>query len=156
MAINHRYNATLRNLEYRLRAFRDYLPSMLCEIIMDNEKYIVDTIRNTQLYRRGINGRGIKIMDYAPYAPRTIQAKRRKGQPTTRVTLRDTGAFHGSMFLVVDDEGFYVTSDSKLTPILTKKYGDTIFRLTNENFTRIVRQKLRRELVRRIRQTVAG
>lgn len=156
MAINHRYNATFRNLEYRLRAFRDYLPSMLGEIIMDNEKYIVDTIRNTQLYRRGINGRGIKIMDYAPYAPRTIQAKRRKGQPTTRVTLRDTGTFHGSMFLVVDDEGFYVTSDSKLTPILTKKYGDTIFRLTNENFTRIVRQKLRRELVRRIRQTVAG
>lgn len=156
MAINHRYNATLRNLEYRLRAFRDYLPSMLGEIIMDNEKAIVDTIRNTQLYRRGINGRGIKIMSYAPYKPRTIKAKIRKGQPYTRVTLRDSGEFHKSMFLVVDDDGFYITSDSKLTPILTKKYGDTIFRLTDENFTKIIRQKIRRELVKRIQKTVAG
>lgn len=156
MAINHRYNATLRNLEYRLRAFRDYLPSMLGEIIMDNEKAIVDTIRNTQLYRRGINGRGIKIMSYAPYKPRTIKAKIRKGQPYTRVTLRDSGEFHKSMFLVVDDDGFYITSDSKLTPILTKKYGDTIFRLTDENFTKIIRQKIRRELVKRIQKTVTG
>ena len=156
MAINHRYNATLRNLEYRLRAFRDYLPSMLGEIIMDNEEAIVNTIRNTQLYRRGINGRGVKIMSYAPYKPRTIKAKIRKGQPYTRVTLRDSGEFHKSMFLVVDDDGFYITSDSKLTPILTKKYGDTIFRLTDENLTKIIRQKIRRELVKRIQKTVAG
>lgn len=156
MAINQRYNATLRNLEYRLRAFRDYLPQMLGEIIMDNEKAIVDTIRNTQLYRRGINGRGVKIMSYAPYRPRTIKAKLRKGQPTTRVTLRDTGKFHKSMFLVVDDDGFYVTSDSELTPILISKYGDNIFRLTDENFTKIVRQKLRTELVKRIRKTIKG
>ena len=156
MAINHRYNATLRNLEYRLRVFRDYLPSMLGEIIMDNEEAIVNTVRNTQLYRRGINGRGVKIMSYAPYKPRTIKAKIRKGQPYTRVTLRDSGEFHKSMFLVVDDDGFYITSDNKLTPILTKKYGDTIFRLTDDNFTKIIRQKIRRELVKRIQKTITG
>ena len=156
MAINHRYNAALRNLEYRLRAFRDYLPSMLSEIIMDNEEAIVNTVRNTQLYRRGINGRGVKIMSYAPYKPRTIKAKIRKGQPYTRVTLRDSGEFHKSMFLVVDDDGFYITSDNKLTPILTKKYGDAIFRLTDDNFTKIIRQKIRRELVKRIQKTITG
>lgn len=156
MAINQRYNATFKNLEYRLRAFRDYLPQMLGDIIMDNEKAIVDMVRNTQLYRRGINGRGVKIMSYAPYKPRTIRAKLRKGQPTTRVTLRDTGKFHESMFLVVDDEGFYITSDSNITPILINKYGDTIFRLTDENLTKIVRQKIRTELVKRIRKIIKG
>ena len=91
-----RYNATLRNLEYRLRAFKDSLPMLLEDIVRDKEDVIVSAIADDQLYRRGINGRGEKIMDYMPYAPKTIQNKKRKGQPTTRVTLRDTGAFHES------------------------------------------------------------
>lgn len=109
-----RYNATLRNLEYRLRAFKDNLPMYLEDIIRDKEDVIVSAIADDQLYRRGINGRGEKIMSYMPYTAKTIQNKKRKGQPTTRVTLRDTGAFHKSMFVVFDSEGFYITaSDEK-------------------------------------------
>lgn len=153
MPIN-RYNATIRNLEYRLRAFRDSLPNLLEDAVRSQEAVIVSAIANDQLYRRGINGRGKKIMDYAPYKPRTIQAKKRKGQPTTRVTLRDTGEFHKSMFLVFDEEGFYVTSDNRKTPFLIKKYGDSIFRLTDKNFTRIVRVHIRREIERKLRQAI--
>lgn len=148
-----RYSATLRNLEYRLRAFRDSLPLLLESIIRDKEDVIVSAITNSQLYRRGINGRGIKIMDYAPYAQRTIYNKKRKGQPVTRVTLRDTGAFHKSMFMVLDSEGFYVTTNSNITPFIVKKYGEEIFRLTDENLTRIVRSHIRKELVRRLKQS---
>lgn len=153
MPIN-RYNATIRNLEYRLRAFRDSIPNLLEDAVRSQEAVIVSAIANDQLYRRGINGRGKKIMDYAPYRPRTIQAKKRKGQPTTRVTLRDTGEFHKSMFLVFDEEGFYVTSDNRKTPFLIKKYGDPIFRLTDKNFTRIVRVHIRREIERKLRQAI--
>lgn len=147
-----RYNATLRNLEYRLRAFKDSLPMMLEDIINDKEDVIVSAIANDQLYRRGINGRGEKIMDYMPYTARTIQNKKKKGQPTTRVTLRDTGAFHKSMFVVFDSEGFYVTASDEKTQDLIEKYGDEIFRLTNKNFTRIVRSHVRKELIKRLKK----
>lgn len=149
-----KYNATLRNLEYRLRAFKDSLPELLEDIVRDKEDVIVSAIADDQLYRRGINGRGEKIMDYEPYKPRTIQIKKKKGQPTTRVTLRDTGDFHNSMYVVFDAEGFYVTASDEKTPELIAKYGEEIFRLTDKNFTRIVRSHIRKELVKRLKQTI--
>lgn len=149
-----RYNATLRNLEYRLRAFKDSLPDLLEDIIRDKEDVIVSAIADDQLYRRGINGRGEKIMDYMPYTPRTIKNKKRKGQPTTRVTLRDTGAFHESMYVVFDSEGFYITASDEKTQDLVEKYGEEIFRLTDKNFTRIIRSHVRKELVKRLKKAI--
>lgn len=153
MAIK-RYNATLRNLEYRLRIFKDSLPTLLEDIVRSKEDVIVSAIADDQLYRRGINGRGEKIMDYAPYAARTIENKKRKGQPTTRVTLRDTGDFHKSMHVIFDSEGFYVTSDDEKAKYLVKKYGGEIYRLTDKNFTRIIRSHIRKELVKRLKQAI--
>lgn len=149
-----RYNATLRNLEYRLRIFKDSLPTLLEDIVRSKEDVIVSAIADDQLYRRGINGRGEKIMDYAPYAARTIENKKRKGQPTTRVTLRDTGDFHKSMHVIFDSEGFYVTSDDEKAKYLVKKYGGEIYKLTDKNFTRIARSHIRKELVKRLKQAI--
>ena len=153
MAIK-RYNATLRNLEYRLRAFKDSLPMLLEDVVRSKEDVIVSAIANDQLYRRGINGKGERIMDYMPYTAKTIKNKRKKGQPTTRVTLRDTGAFHESMFVVFDSEGFYITASDEKTQDLVEKYGKEIFRLTNKNFTRIVRSHIRKELTKRLKRTI--
>lgn len=149
-----RYNATLRNLEYRLRAFKDSLPMLLEDIVRDKEDVIVSAIADDQLYRRGINGKGKKIMDYMPYTASTIKNKKRKGQPTTRVTLRDTGAFHESMYVVFDSEGFYITASDEKTQSLVEKYGEEIFRLTDKNFTRIIRSHIRKELVKRLKQAI--
>lgn len=149
-----RYNASLRNLEYRLRAFKDDLPRVLEDAVRAKEEVIVSAIADDQLYRRGIDGRGVKIMSYAPYTKATIKIKNKKRQPTTRVTLRDTGAFHKSMFLVFDSEGFYVTSSDNKTQKLVSKYGETIFRLTNSNFNRILRVHVRREIVKRLKKAI--
>ena len=149
-----RYNASLRNLEYRLRAFKDSLPMLLEDIVRDKEDVIVSAIADDQLYRRGINGKGEKIMDYMPYTTTTVRIKKKKGQPTTRVTLRDTGDFHNSMFVVFDAEGFYVTASDDKTPELIEKYGDEIFRLTDKNLTRIIRSHIRKELVKRLKQAI--
>ncbi len=153
MAIK-RYNATIRNLEYRLRSFRDSLPMTLEDAVRAKEDVIVSAIADDQLYRRGINGRGEKIMDYMPYTATTIQIKKRKGQPHTRVTLRDTGAFHESMHVVFDSEGFYITASDEKTKGLVEKYGEAIFRLTDKNFTRIVRSHIRKEIVKRLKRAI--
>lgn len=147
-----KYNTTLRNLEYRLRRFKNELPYLLEDIIRDKEDVIVSAIADDQLYRRGITGTGEKIMSYAPYKPSTIKSKKKKGQPTTRVTLRDTGSFHKSMFLVFEPDGFYVSSTDSKTQALVEKYGPEIFRLTDKNLTRIIRSHVRKELVKRIKQ----
>ena len=52
-----------------------------------------------QLYKRGVDVHGNKLRSiYARfgkfYADRTIQIKNEKGQPTDRVTMRDTGAMY--------------------------------------------------------------
>lgn len=147
------YNASIRNLTYRLRVFRDSLPTYLERVIRDNEDAIVSAVRN-QLYQRGINGRGEKIMDYAPYKLRTIANKRKKGQPTTRVTLKDTGDFYAGMYVVTDSEGFYVTSSDGKRDDLVVKYGATIFRLTDDNLTRIIRVRIRRDLQKQLRRVL--
>lgn len=149
------FNASMRNVVHRLRAFQDELPNHLRNIIDSKDSVIVSAIADDQLFRRGINGRGEKIMDYAPYTERTIQMKRRKGQPATRVTLKDTGSFHLLMVVICTDEGFYVTSGDRKTQELVEKYGEEIFRLTDANFTRIIRSHVRKELVKRLKKAVA-
>ena len=151
MAIK-KYNTSLRNLEARLRAFKEHIPSMLEDVVRNNEDAIVSCIRDDQLYRRGVNGRDIKIRSYAPYAESTIKRKKKKGQPTTRVTLRDEGEFHAQMHLVFEPDGFYITSDNEVTPFLKKRYGDEIFRLTDKNLTRLLQSRIRKEFVKRIKQ----
>lgn len=148
------FNATLKNIAYRLRAFEDDLPRLLEDIIRDKEDVIVSAVADDQLFRRGVNGRGEKIMDYAPYTESTKAIKRLKGQPTTRVTLRDTGSFHAYMRVEFTPDGFYVTSDDLKTDDLVEKYGPEIFRLTDKNLTRILRSHVRKELVRRLKREI--
>lgn len=145
---NYYYQGTLRNLKYRLRKFRDYIDEYLEDYLnyRSTKEVVTNIVANRQLYRRGINGRGQKIMDYAPYSPKTIANKKRKGQPYKRVTLRDTGAFHDAFKVVVTKEGFYVTSDDWKTEALTKKYGNEIFRLTNDNFNSFLKRQIRKAL----------
>ena len=127
---------------------------MLEDIVRDKEDVIVSAIADDQLYRRGVNGRDEKIMDYMPYKASTIRIKKRKGQPTTRVTLRDTKAFHDAMFVVFDSDGFYITSSDGKTQELVDKYGEEIFRLTDKNFNRIIRSHVRKELIKRIKRAI--
>lgn len=151
MAIK-KYNTSLRNLEARLRIFKEHIPTMLKEIVQDNEDAIVSYIRNDQLYRRGVNGQDVKIWSYAPYAVSTLKKKKKKGQPTTRVTLKDEGDFHAKMHLVFEPDGFYITSEDEVTPFLRKRYGDEIFRLTDKNLTKLLQSRIRKEFIRRIKQ----
>lgn len=146
------YNTSLRNLQYRLRRFKDDLNKHLEDIILSKEEEIINIVTQEQLFKEGINGKGIKIMDYQPYRPSTIKAKIRKGQPTNRVTLRDTGEFYKSMFLVFEPDGFYITSSDDKTKYLIKKYGEEIFRITDSNLTKLLREHIRKELVNRIKK----
>lgn len=107
-------------------------------IILDNEAYIIDMNAQEQLYERGINRLGVKISDYAPYAPLTIEIKKAKGQPTNRVTLRDEGDFESSFYIEAGDTQFEIRASDPKTEELIKKYGRQILGLTDENLEELI------------------
>jgi len=146
------YNASIRNLVYRLRKFKDILSDELKDEIMKHEDVIVQMVARDQLYEQGIEGKGISIMSYQPYAIRTIKYKQRKGQPYDRVTLKDTGEFYNSLHVEFDNEGFYVTSTDDKAKYLLERYGRTIFRLTNENFSELLANYIKPSLKEKLKE----
>ena len=97
-----------------------------------HEKEVVELNTEKQLFERGENALGVSMKTYAPYKPVTIQIKMDKGQPTDRVTLRDTQAFHKSFFIYPDNKAVWFKARDKKSQKLYDKYGE-IFGLTVEN-----------------------
>ncbi len=64
-----------------------------------------------------------------PYKSVTRRIKRAKGQPTDRVTLKDTGDFYDGIIADVGLYTFRLTSDDAKTFKLEGKYGSKIFGL---------------------------
>ena len=149
------FNASLRNLAYRLRKFKDIIDEELKNEILKNKDVICDMIRS-QLYDLGIEGRGISIASYQPYSTSTIKKKIKKGQPTNRVTLRDTGEFYRHFYIVFDADGFYIDSDDKKTKSLVEKYGRTIFRLTDANFSILLNNYIKPSLKQKMEEQING
>lgn len=145
------YNTSLKNLVHRLRKLKEILNEELTDEIMANEDIIIEMIHD-QLYS-GLDGYTRSI--HPPYAPRTIKRKLRKGQPTDRVTLRDTGEFYKSLHVAYDGDGFYIASnDRELSDILKARYGEPILRLSNENLTFLLRTFIRPSLKEKLKNRI--
>ncbi len=67
------------------------------------------------------------------YSDVTIFLKDQKGQPSDRVTLRDTGAFWNSIKVDVNSDSYTVGATDSKTSKLVKKYGEKIFGLSKES-----------------------
>ena len=126
------------------------------QIIWNNDAYIVDMNAEDQLFEQGINRLGVDIMDYAPYSPLTIAIKEEKGQPTNRVTLRDTGDFEASFFLDVGDKQFEIKASDFKTEDLIKKYGRQILGLTDENIAALIWQYIYPDLLTKAKAVLYG
>lgn len=154
MATQRYFNTSIRNLTYRLRRFKEILNDELRDEILENADAIIEMIAQNQLYEHGIEGRGVSIMSYHPYAPRTIIKKQKKGQPYDRVTLRDTGEFHASLRVESDENGFYIVSSDEKAEYLLKRYGTTIFRLTDENLKELLYNYIRPSLAEKLKSKI--
>lgn len=153
MAIRY-FNLSIRNLAWRLRKFDDILGEFLVQEIKNHSDEIVNLITQNQLYEKGINGNKVEIASYAPYKPSTIAYKSKKGQPTNRVTLKDTGKWYGSLEIAFDVDGFFITSatDNIKSGYLKRKYGDRILRLTNENLNYVLNEYIRPKLKEHLKE----
>lgn len=89
---------------------------------------------------------------YPPYAPLTIAIKRMKGQPTDRVTLKDTGSFYAGKFVIVTTDSVLSGSRDEKDKALREKYGEDIHGLGGEFKAGYVNNALRPAFRERILQ----
>jgi len=144
------------DLETKIQALQDWQRDAERHVIDEArqfERYILRSNTEEQLYRRGQDSQGNEL--FPPYTPFTIQVKQAKGQPTDRVTLYDTGRFHGSFFIDWKDTEFEIYARDPLTPKLAGKYGPDIFGL-DDNSQQDLIDNLRPALADNLRKAIAA
>lgn len=87
------------------------------------------------------------------YRPRTIQIKKKKGQPTDRVTLKDTGDFHKAVFLDVRQDTLVLDSADSKAQKLIDKYDPGIFGLDKTSRVEL-KPTLQVEMVRQVKTQI--
>lgn len=113
----------------KLEDYRDNIYSYLEAATIEAEDTIID-MNISQLYDSGEKRDGTKITP--AYAPETVAIKKKKGQPTNRVTLRDTFDWQASFWVQFYPDGFEIKASDWKTERLTQKYGDEILGLQDE------------------------
>lgn len=130
-----------------VRKFETLSPELLVFNALNNnpqiQEKILDLVRINQLFLRGIDGDGVDLNSLTEsgfgYSQTTIANKRRKGQPTNRVTLFDAGRFYASFRLILTQSNFHIEANAqKGDSNLFDDFGTAIVDLTDESIDRIV------------------
>ena len=130
-------NDRIKGLIKQLRKVdSSFISLQIRRIVKENQKYIINLNVNDQLFDRGIYNDGTKLP--LPYAPKTIIDKTKKGQPTDKITLRDTGSFHSKFYIIYEKNQFSLWSRDGKTETLVKDWGEEIFGLTDENIETVI------------------
>lgn len=122
------------------------------KIVRDNDNILIDMNAQDQLYAKGVNRLGVRIDEYQPYRPLTIQVKIEKRQPYDRVTLKDTGEFYDSFYVETAEDRFYIKASDEKTNWLIKKYGSEIFGLTNDSLAEFINDYVKDEAYNRVKE----
>ena len=117
------------------------------------KKLILDLNRIDQLFEQGINAKGVSLGEYAIttiLGTAKFKGKIEKGQPTDRVTLKDTGEFYESFDIDFNNDGFEIIATDK--EFLLDKYKG-ILGLTTDNLEEAI-QYIRGYIVSEIKKEV--
>jgi hypothetical protein len=100
-------------LDYKKQIERINIYDLLDECFKENQvQNEVIRLNQEQLYS-GIDAQGkiIHTIGGNPYRLKTIHVKRKKGQKTNVVTLRDTGEFYNTFRVNITNNGYEVIAD---------------------------------------------
>lgn len=84
---------------------------------------------NVEQMEQGIKADGDRIIP--PYKPSTVSRKKKMGQPTDRVTLKDTGDFHNSVRVKRFPKMYELVAQDWKSEQLQEKYTHSILGLTD-------------------------
>lgn len=138
--------ASLLQIKQRFESLS--LEQVAADVMEENSQLLAD-VQAEQMFK-GIERSGELINP--PYARRTVVIKREKGQPSDRVTLRDTGDFYQGLYVRVEGATLSFGSDDEKTQDLQDKYGD-IFGLSSTFKSEFIRDTLKPAFRKKIRET---
>jgi hypothetical protein len=124
---------SLKKMNNIIDGLETLLSSKMEDIVLaasDEQGALMAELNREQL-TAGIRSDGSKITP--PYAPATVAIKKKKGQPTDRVTLQDKKDFVNAIKVRRLNKVQYIQSTDPKNPDLKKKYGNEIEGLTDEN-----------------------
>jgi hypothetical protein len=130
----------------------DNIVSNLQKIKVDKDKIVLDIIEINEVFTidlnrkqlmSGIDGKGNEIVP--EYSDFTFDVKIRVGQPADRVTLKDTGDFHASIFIDYGTKYIYFDAKDSKTNDLIEKYGGSILGLTDKSID-LLKNKIKSDL----------
>lgn len=113
--------------------------SFLIKAFESSKKKIIQLNNIEQLFKKGVDNENKAIEP--SYTPLTISYKKRNGQPSNRVTLKDTGDFYKASDVDFANKNFTIVNFDKKYEKLAEKYGDEILGLTDES------QKILRDFI---------
>lgn len=130
------YNdAILDSLEATVNKLKAVINPSIRESV-DKNKNVIKTAQTDEQMFSGITAGGNSIRPF-PYAKSTINYKRRKGQPTDRITLKDSGDFYESIQVEARPVDFVISTQITYSIFLVDRYAD-ILGLTAENLVLFV------------------
>lgn len=119
----------ITDLINKLEDYNENINSYLEAGTIEAEDTIIE-MNIGQMYNSGEDRTGKRITP--EYAPETVRIKREKGQPTNRVTLRDTFDFQKSIWVQYYPDSFEIKASDWKTERLIQKYGEEILGLQDE------------------------
>lgn len=121
------------------------------------KEFIIDLNTEDQLFKDGINSLGVTLESIGgSYSPFTVVIKQGKGQPTDRVTLKDSGDFYKTFRVDITTDAIIIDANPiKDDTNLFSEWGEDILGLTDENLQLLI-NKLRDELSNAITQQILG
>ena len=143
----------LRNKAKAVKRLNEKQLLKLLFLDKDLQKYVLDLNRIEQLYKRGIDAEGVTLESIGgSYTEFTVAIKQTKGQPTNRVTLKDTGDFYDSFELAVKGEGIEIKANPIKEGIsLEVRWGDDIIGLADTSKEELI-EKLKPLIIREVRE----
>jgi len=111
----------LDSLREKVQEIEDIVYPSLRDAINANADVLKQIQTEKQLYDRGQDSKGISIKP--SYAAKTISIKIKKGQPTDRVTLKDTGDYYESISITGTDTAMEIIATVDYASYLSLRYG---------------------------------
>lgn len=116
--------ASFKKLKDTIKEIENSIFPTLQQVFTTESDEIKDIQTDVQLFTKSEDRLGIKI--HPKYTDFTISIKLSKGQPTDRVTLKDTGAFYRSINVVANSNQLIIETSIEYARKLVEKYGKDI------------------------------
>jgi len=126
---------SLDNITKALQSWQREADSQVITVAKTEQPSIERLNTDEQMFKQGERADGAAITP--PYTAFTKAIKQQKGQPTNRVTLRDTGNFHKSVSVQWQATAFKIVASDQKTPDLVRKYSPQILGLSDDSLTRL-------------------